>query len=241
MELKIVKNIEEPEFGCEGRNDNKPAMSKVYLQDDIVIEMPDSTLYQLEIYEDMEVIYDEEKKLVYPKELSLNENTYEIIKLLGKGKGGYSFLARKNDEKYVLKQIHHEPCEYYQFGDKIASEKNDYERLKNAGINIPRLLEIDNKTERILKEYIEGDTVFDYVKNDMMQEKYIEKMREMLPNIYGLNLNIDYFPTNFVVQNDELYYIDFECNNYMDEWNFENWGIKYWSKTDEFLDYLRKG
>ncbi len=26
----------------------------------------------------------------------------------------------------------------------------------------------------------------------------------------------------------------------MDEWNFENWGIKYWSRTKEFEDYLRK-
>ncbi|MBQ4091929.1 MAG: hypothetical protein IJC82_01270, partial [Firmicutes bacterium] len=44
-----------------------------------------------------------------------------------------------------------------------------------------------------------------------------------------------YFPTNFVVQNGEMFYIDFECNNYMEEWNFENWGIKYWSKTKDFI------
>jgi hypothetical protein len=25
----------------------------------------------------------------------------------------------------------------------------------------------------------------------------------------------------------------------MEEWNFENWGIKYWSKTKEFLEYER--
>ena len=31
-----------------------------------------------------------------------------------------------------------------------------------------------------------------------------------------------------------------ECNEYMEEWNFENWGIKYWSKTKEFLDYVEK-
>ena len=53
-------------------------------------------------------------------------------------------------------------------------------------------------------------------------------------------LNIDYFPTNFVVQNGLIYYIDYECNEYMDEWNFENWGIKYWSKTLEFIEYLTK-
>ena len=35
-------------------------------------------------------------------------------------------------------------------------------------------------------------------------------------------------------------YIDYECINYMDEWNFENWGIKYWSKTTEFIDYMEQ-
>ena len=53
------------------------------------------------------------------------------------------------------------------------------------------------------------------------------------------NINIDYFPTNFIVQDELLWYIDYECNNYMEEWNFENWGIKYWSKTQEFLDYIK--
>ena len=26
----------------------------------------------------------------------------------------------------------------------------------------------------------------------------------------------------------------------MEEWNFENWGIKYWSQTKEFLEYVHK-
>lgn len=28
-------------------------------------------------------------------------------------------------------------------------------------------------------------------------------------------------------------------NDYMAEWNFENWGIKYWSKTPEFMEYVK--
>ena len=39
--------------------------------------------------------------------------------------------------------------------------------------------------------------------------------------LYAANTNIDYFPTNFVVHNEEIYYVDFECNDYMEEWNFE--------------------
>ena len=46
----------------------------------------------------------------------------------------------------------------------------------------------------------------------------------------------------YLVQNERILkeYIDYECNNYMDEWNFENWGIKYWSKTTEFIDYMEQ-
>ena len=65
--------------------------------------------------------------------ISLSDKDYRLEKLLGKGKGGYSYLASCGGKFFVLKQIHHEPCSYYQFGNKIMAELNDYERLKNAG------------------------------------------------------------------------------------------------------------
>lgn len=174
------------------------------------------------------------------KTMNVNENEFSIIKLLGKGKGGYSYLATDGTKQYVLKQIHHEPCDYYQFGNKIEAEMNDYKRLKNVGIRIPEMLDVDVQNERILKEYIEGDTIYDLVLNDGMKEQYFEQVHEMCRLLYAANTNIDYFPTNFVVQNEELYYIDFECNDYMKEWDFENWGIKYWSKTPEFLQHVKE-
>ncbi len=119
--------------------------------------------------------------------LSVNGKEYSIVKLLGKGKGGYSYLATDGEKQYVLKQIHHEPCSYYTFGNKIEAEQNDYRRLQETGIRIPQMLDVDISAERILKKYI-----------------------------------------------------DYECNGYMEEWNFENWGIKYWSKTPEFLEYLKQ-
>lgn len=170
----------------------------------------------------------------------VNGKEYSVIKLLGKGKGGYSYLVSDGSHQYVLKQIHHEPCDYYSFGNKIEAELNDYKRLCSIGIKMPQLIEVDLQNERILKEYVEGDTVFDYVLNDKMKPCYVEQIKSMCRLLYPTGTNIDYFPTNFVVCNDELYYIDYECNDYMEEWNFENWGIKYWSKTKEFLNYLAK-
>ena len=172
--------------------------------------------------------------------VEVNNKEYEIIELLGKGKGGYSYLATDGKKNYVLKQIHHEPCDYYSFGNKIEAEINDYNRLKQTGIRLPRMLDVDIANERIVKEYIDGPTVYELVKDDAMDDSYIVQVREMAQMVYSAGLNIDYFPTNFVVAGDAIFYIDYECNLYMDEWNFENWGIKYWSKTKDFIEYMQK-
>ncbi|QFJ55083.1 hypothetical protein [Pseudobutyrivibrio xylanivorans] len=172
------------------------------------------------------------------EKLSVNGIEYEIKKLLGKGKGGYSYLAEKDGKEYVVKQIHHEPCSYYQFGNKIQSEINDYKRLSGIGIKMPVMIDVDVDNERIVKEFIDGKTIYDLVLEDNMQQDYIAQVESMCKLLYPANTNIDYFPTNFVVNNGEIFYIDYECNDYMEEWNFENWGIKYWSKTLDFLKYV---
>ena len=172
--------------------------------------------------------------------LSVNEQEYEVICMLGKGKGGYSYLVRRDGAEYVLKQIHHEPCDYYTFGDKLASELRDYETLSRIGIPMPRLLAVGHGQERIVKEYIRGETVDRYVLRDEMRPEYYEQIHAMCQKLYAAGINIDYYPTNFVVQEDVLYYIDYECNGYMEQWDFEHWGYKYWEKTPEFLSAFQK-
>ena len=175
----------------------------------------------------------------YMEPLSVNGKEYLILKLLGKGKGGYSYLALEGRKKVVLKQIHHEPCDYYSFGNKVEAEINDYHRLQRIGISIPQMIDVDVQQERIVKEFIDGKTAYEMVLNDELPIDCIEQVKRMCSFLYPAKINIDYFPTNFVLQDNVLYYIDYECNDYMDEWNFENWGIKYWSKTPEFLKYVQ--
>ena len=147
--------------------------------------------------------------------VTVNGSAYTLLKLLGHGKGGYSYLAELEGKQVVLKQIHHEPCDYYTFGNKIEAERRDYERLKRAGIRIPELIAIDMVAERIVKEYIEGPTVFDLVRDGLSTEPYLEKARQMAAQAKAAGLNIDYFPTNFVVRDGLIWYVDYECNDYM--------------------------
>ena len=172
------------------------------------------------------------------RRMAVNDREYEVVCLLGKGKGGYSYLVKDGSKYFVLKQIHHEPCDYYQFGNKLESELRDYEHLRQIGIPMPQLIDVDVQNERILKEYIPGPTAAELVEHHRMKRDWVEQVEQMCELLYAHHTNIDYYPTNFVLSNEQLFYVDYECNAYMDEWNFENWGKQYWT-IDEDESALR--
>lgn len=172
--------------------------------------------------------------------LRVNSRVFRLNRLLGKGKGGYSYLVSDESGQYVLKQIHHEPCSYYTFGEKLAAELGDYQRLSQAQVLMPVMLDVDREQERILKEFIPGPTVYDLVKQDALDGKYITMARTLALDLEQKGLNIDYFPTNFVIKEGKLYYVDYECNAFDPKWSFDNWGIAYWSKTEAFLAYEKE-
>ena len=160
-----------------------------------------------------------------PDTLTVNDTEYTVTRLLGKGKGGYSYLVTDGAAQYV----HHEPCKYYTFGDKLQAELRDYETLRKLGIPMPRLLAADVPQERILKEYIARPTVAELLREGQMSPDWLTQVRAMCDLLYPAGLNIDYFPTNFVLRDGTLYYIDYECNAYMEQWDFEHWGAQYWT------------
>lgn len=172
--------------------------------------------------------------------LPVNGTDYRILRLLGRGKGGYSYLAQGPQGRVVVKQIHHERCDYYQFGDKLAAELNDYQRLLAAGVPMPELLAVDREGERLVKAYIPGPTAYDLVLAGALPESCREQVEALARRLRDAGLNIDWFPTNFVPQGDRLWYVDYECNTYMEQWDFPHWGAAYWSRTPQLLAYAEK-
>jgi hypothetical protein len=101
------------------------------------------------------------------------------------------------------------------------------------------MLAVDDNSEIIIKEYIDGPTIFELVRDRIPIEPFMIQIREMAELAKKAGINLDYFSPNFVVHDNLIYYVDYECNEYMDEWSFETWGIKYWSRTPEFEEYLK--
>ncbi len=168
-----------------------------------------------------------------------------LEKLLGKGKSGYSWLAThcKSNDKYVLKQIHQEPCPYYQFsGDKLAVEIDAYERLCALQVPVPRLLGYDSEAQILLKEYIDGPVASKVIAQGNVTLEMVRELASMAEHLATNGLNADFFPANFVVSRDgRLFYIDYEINPFMEEWSLENWGIFYWANFEGMAQFCETG
>lgn len=165
-----------------------------------------------------------------------------IKKELGKGKSGYSYLAKLDNQYYVLKLMHNEPCPYYQFGEnKVILELNAYKELTRCGIQIPELLDYNPERKYIVKEFIDGIVASQLIAEDAVNDSIFEQLFEMFHKAKNKNINIDYFPTNFIWQNNQLFYIDYECNPYEPKWDLLNWGIYYWINNKGFKNYLSTG
>ena len=131
-----------------------------------------------------------------PDTMTVNGAEYTVLQLLGKGKGDYSYLVTDGTTQYILKQIHHEPCEYYTFGDKLCSELRDYETLRKIGIPMPRLLAVDTTQERILKEYIAGQTVAEQLKAGRMEPDWLAQVQAMLSISHWASSGLSWKPNS---------------------------------------------
>lgn len=172
-------------------------------------------------------------------ELSGFTEFYTFEKELNKTNNGAFFLYRKDNNFVVIKELNKIKDEEGVL--EIDKELFSYERLKALEIATPKLLGYNKQENIVLKEYIEGDDVLELIKDDKLKkELYIEllKYSELLNSD---NLNIDYFPVNFVLKGSELFYINYKVFPYTEELNLRNWGIFYWINNEGIKRYLDTG
>lgn len=167
---------------------------------------------------------------------------FTLVKFLGKGKSGYAYLGEAEHTSAVIKFIHAEPNPYYSFGDKnkVELEVNAYHQLKRMGIPIPELLHFDLNKKYLIKEYINGQEALQLIAASDV-EKAISQLYKIAKVAERSGINLDYFPANFIMRSDKLYYIDYEINPYDPAWDLHHWGIYYWANPDGIRHFLETG
>ncbi len=177
-----------------------------------------------------------------PAVVELPDGSLRLHRLLGRGKSGYSYHAVRDREEVVFKYMHEEECSYYRFEDaKTALEERDYHRLKDIGLRVPDLLLADHERGFLIKEYIPGMTAAEVIAEGLPSTSLLTQLFAFARKCRDAAVNIDYFPTNFVIRGGHLYYVDYETNPFRSAWSLENWGLYYWANTAGMRAFLRDG
>ncbi len=162
-----------------------------------------------------------------------------IVRKLGKGKSGVSYLARYKGRTVVFKEMHDETVPYYSFTKpKIELELDAYEILRVRDIRIPELIHADKNENYLIKEFVDGKTITEMITVGKLDDAVFMEALRWERTLKEFLINIDYYPDNFIYDGRHLNYIDYELNPYTEEWNFRNWGIFYWLNGPGFKKFI---
>ena len=192
-----------------------------------------------------------------PHPLQLTEQTlwlagqrYDPVRELGRGKSAVSYLYRRAPsqsphpdlpEELVLKRYCSTPEQTIPFAQALEFELCSYQRLQSAAIQHPKLLGYSVEAYCLAKEYIAGTLIIDLIVEQGLDDRHFRPILAMAEQLQLAGWHIDYYPANFVLNEQGLHYIDYEAHPYNAEWDFAHWGIFYWLNREGIRRFRETG
>ena len=159
--------------------------------------------------------------------MEIKKKNYEVLNELGP----YLYRVKSEEKEYLA----------YDFSSNLegfSDFKFAQKRLKSIGIPTPRVLEIDKKNHTFLLEEVKGETVFDRLQKEDLDEKLIEQVFMLNYKARINRIRLDFNPSNFIISNDKLYYTPFTFTQYIRDEDFTQKEIRLWFYTAEFKNLL---
>ena len=164
------------------------------------------------------------------KMFKIGENEYSLKNKIGFDEDKASYLVTNEGEDYLLEEyLDSELLEMYVENtcDLVASQ-----------IPMLNLIELDAYQKMLVKEYKEGKSLYYMILDGEDISNYIEQIKVMAEEMKKEDLALDFFPTNFIVVDNKVYYTSFEIFELDENTSLEN-NMKFFSKTKEFDDYVK--
>lgn len=133
------------------------------------------------------------------------ENIYKKV-----GSGMTALVSTGKGEKYILKSICSDMCEYSNFGDKLEGIKKGYNTISGI-IDVPKIIKFSYEERAVLREYIEG-VVLSEISIDKFAELGInEKIMEINEKLEKKGYFIEFDSDKYIFSEDKLFYIGYNC------------------------------
>ena len=156
--------------------------------------------------------------------IEIKRKEFEVVEKIG----DRSYKVERKGKYYFLKKFEN---------DKKGFEKiiKNQEILRNSGYSLPKVYMWDKNAMIFVVDYIEGDNVFDLLKEKDLDEKIYSDLFLMVWFLKKSRNAIDFDPINFKFYNDKLYYLPYKMVDYDSNRDFLTRDLPYWFFTKDFV------
>lgn len=164
------------------------------------------------------------------EKLTIKRKEFEIVEQLG----DKTCKVTRDGNFYVAKKFEVKSEEYF---DYIYSAN----RMKSALILAPRIILKDKKTGYVLTNFIEGQTVLDYICENEIDEDFLYKKIFSSAHLAKVNgLALDFKPDNWVITDKGLACLKIGFKIYSKNLDFTQTDIRLWFVTKDLVRYAKE-
>ena len=163
------------------------------------------------------------------EEIKIKHRIFQKVKDLS----NESFLATYKDKTYEVLKFDYKT----ESGGALVFALN---RIKSSGVKAPKLYWVDKKVGYAVREYIEGETVMQFISREDLPDDFYKQLflNEYMAKINKMTLN--YEPDKWIIVDGTLYYVLPQFINYNDEKDLVKRYLRLWFNTKELAQFLNK-
>lgn len=150
---------------------------------------------------------------------------YILENLLFEDENMKLYLARRKDRLLSFREYLNEST--------YLSDLDKYRRLQKAGINVPKLIGFDRQLLILIFERFFEPTALEVLEKEDLKEIYFRQLFSIYRFCRFSQIEINYFPHNFILKGMTLYYIGDDIFEADPKINLENYGLRYWIYSEE--------
>ncbi len=159
----------------------------------------------------------------------IKRKEFEIVELIANN----IFKCSYKNKLYLLTKL--------DVNDSFYSDNlKQFNKLVHSAVKQPKTKLIDKKQGYIVREFVEGINLFDYILDNDFNESIYKQvfLNSYYARVAGLNLNFDL--KSWLLVGDDLYYINLHSEKYEREKDFTKNEIRKWFLSAELRKYYEE-
>ena len=161
------------------------------------------------------------------QQIEIKRKFFDVLEQIGTR----SYKVQRKNDVYFLKNYGDDKAGF----DKFVENQ---QTLKYTAVKTPKVYVYDKNQRIVVMEYIEGDTLDQYISVADLTDSMYQKLFQTYYFAKMDKLYLDYKPENFKYSNDKLYYLKFDYKKFENNNKFIQQDIRLWFGTEEQERYV---